>query len=243
MVGSRVHAGGYRTMDRLPKEKEPRVTLPLRLEPRAPRLTDAAWRQDAAGSALTWDPDARILSFEPPTLRPKAGWSLRAGAEPDAAARIVRIRGRLPQGMFGFAMSTLDVDHYVPVSTTGEPLSSGVPAGSWTDSGSWYSPERIRAFAQAAGLSYSEEVVADWHDLRARFPDVVPASRLAFRLAGFDRYFHTALGIFAVMAGLGGVVLVITAREVAAGLLTVATLPTGLYLLRAARRLPGRRPR
>lgn len=204
--------------------------VPTRLDAQPPRLPDHAWSAEAEGSYLALDAATHVLTYSPPSRRPSSGWSLEVGTGPGCAARVIHVRGRLPHAMTGFAVNSLDVNHFALVASDGSVMAQGVPSGAEEGFAGWYPPAAVRALAETSGLTYAEDTVSDWADLLARYPGLIPGARWLSRSATVSAVVYTTVGALFLAAALTGIVLAFTG-EPGGIVLTLLGAPTGVYLV------------
>lgn len=158
-------------------------------------------RSGAAERYLLWEPQSARISYH--TTDPgETEWSVRLGTGVWELARCVRVRGALPYAVSRLLQPTaFQVDHYAFLSSTGQVLVPGVPAGSDTSSAARFPPQELREFANQADLAYDDDRVATWSDLTTRYPDLIPSAPTLARRASLWAAVGITVGVLTVLVG------------------------------------------
>lgn len=195
------------------------------IEPVPPRIIDGGWRREAEGSALVWDPDARVLTYRPPTRRPDAGWSLVIDAAKPPT--LVHVTGEIPAELAGLGAAPVVVDVYGLIGEEGgHPLVPGLASGVGEFFPGWYRQAALQSLAEAMGALWREDRLSTWYDLNTRYPTLVPLSGAFARSARFSAVASAFLAAMWLVLGLGSVVLSVVMGP--AWMSAFALLPLGL---------------
>jgi hypothetical protein len=133
--------------------------------------------------------------------------------------------------MTGFAVESLEVDHFTFLSSDGTVLTPGLATGLDASFRGWCPPASVRALTDASGLAYSEDTVTDWADLLTRYPGLVPRARSLSRSATVSAITMTAFGVFFLALGLALIPIAVTGDGLEIVLVLAMVIPTGLYLV------------